>query len=108
MREDYGSGCQIGEPTCLPTLTKGEPRSDLCGGFVNKITDHFDIVTRHDHFLSSAIGAVWPVEGYSYVGCAQENLGTIVFHEGSVAATLLLREDLEVRALPLEHRQSLS
>lgn len=82
--------------TSLSTLTKGEPRSDLGSRVVNEITNHLYIVTGHDHLLSSALGALWPVKGSSDIGCAQEKLRAIVVHERSVSTTLLLGEDLGV------------
>jgi len=96
-REDRGLGRWEQVLTSLATLTKGEPRSNLGSSIVDKIANHLDIVTGHDHLLSSLSGTLWPFEGNGNISCAQENLRTIVFHERSVSTTLLLGEDLEVR-----------
>jgi len=83
--------------TGLATLTKGEPRSNLGSCLVDEITNHLDAVTGHDHLLSSIRDTLWPVEGNSDIGCAQEELRAIVVHERSISATLLLSEDLRTR-----------
>ena len=82
--------------TGLSTLTKGEPRSDLCGSLVDEIANHLDVVTGHNHLLSSVRGTLWPVKGDSDIGCTQEELGAIVFHERSVSTAFFLGEDLGV------------
>lgn len=96
-REDRGLGRWGQVLTGLATLTKGESRSDLGSSIVDKIANHLDIVTGHDHLLGSVSGTFWPFEGNGNISCAQEELRTIVFHERSVSTTLLLGEDLGVR-----------
>ena len=83
--------------TSLPTLTKGEPRSNLGSSLVDEIADHLDIVSRHDHLLSSVSGTLWPVEADGDIGCAQKELRTIIVHERSVSTALFLCEDLGMR-----------
>jgi hypothetical protein len=83
--------------TGLATLTKGESCSDLGSDIVDKIANHLDVVTRHDHLLSSVGGTFWPVKTSCDIGCAQEELRAIVVHERSVSTTLLLSEDLRKR-----------
>jgi hypothetical protein len=82
--------------TGLATLTKGEPRSDLGSSLVDEITNHLNVVTGHDHLLSSVSGTLWPLKGNSDISCAQEELRAIVVHERGVSTTLLLGEDLGV------------
>ena len=83
--------------TGLTTLTKGEPCSDLSSGLVDEIANHLDVVTGHDHLLSSVWSTLWPVEANSDIGRAQEELRAVVVHERCVSTTLLLSEDLRMR-----------
>lgn len=92
--ENHKSGGKVETLTCLATFTEGEPCSSLCGGFVDKIANHLDVVTGHNHLLSGFRSTLWPMKGDSDISCAQEKLRAIVFHERSVSATLLFREDL--------------
>ena len=80
--------------TGLATLTKGKSRSDLGGGLVDEVATHLDVIARHNHLLGSVSGALWPVKANGDVGCAQEELGTIIVHERSVSASLFLSENL--------------
>ena len=88
------SGYRIEARTCLATLTKCEPRSNLCSRFVNKLANHLHVVSRHDHFLRSISSTLWPVKGNSDISCAHEKLRAIAFHERSVSATFLFSKDL--------------
>ena len=82
--------------TGLSTLAKGEPRPNLGSRVMNEITNHLYIVTGHDHLLGSILGTLRPLKGNSDIGCAQEKLRAIVFHERSVSTTLFLGKDLGV------------
>ena len=96
VREKSGQGNGVQVLTGLSTLTKGEPRSDLGRGLVDKIANHLNVVTRHNHFLSSVGGTLWPMKANGNISCAQEELRAVVIHERSVSTTLLLSENLKV------------
>ena len=80
--------------TSLATLTKREARSNLGGDVVNKLANHLDVVTRHDHLVSSVRGTLWPVKTSSDISCTDEELRAVVRHERRVTATLILSQDL--------------
>jgi len=82
--------------TGLATLAKGEPRSDLSSSLVDEIANHLDVVARHNHLLSSVSSTFWPVKADGDIGCAQEELRTIIVHERGVSAALFLCENLSM------------
>lgn len=61
---------------------------------MHKVTNHLNIVTRHDELLMSALGTLRESEGTSYVGSTDEELRSVVSHERGVTTTFLLGKDL--------------
>ena len=80
--------------TSLATLTESETRTNLGGDVVDKLANHLNVVTRHDHLVSSVRGTLWPVKTSGDISCTDEELRAVVRHERRVTATLILREDL--------------
>lgn len=76
------------------TFAKGESGSLFQRNVVHQLAHHFDIVAGHDELFVRALGTFREGQGDSDVGRADEELGTVVGHEGSVTATLILGQDL--------------
>ena len=82
------SGCTL--LTSLATLTEREARTNLGGDVVDKLANHLNVVTRHDHLVSSVGGTLWPVKTSGDISCTDEELRAVVRHERRVTATLIL------------------
>jgi hypothetical protein len=74
------------------TLTDVEALALLDGDGLVDLADHLDVVTGHDHL--ALLGALGPGKSGGLVGGADEHLGLVVVGETSVAATLLLGQDV--------------
>ncbi|KAI3479847.1 hypothetical protein L1887_58094 [Cichorium endivia] len=98
-RPRAGLAVDLGDDTSadgLAALTKGESRTLLESNVVNELTVELDVVTRHDHLLVGVRGAGGVSERDGDVGGADEELRTVVVHEGRVTAALLLLEDVDL------------
>ena len=80
--------------TSLATLTKREARSNLGGDVVNKLANHLDVVTRHDHLCRGVFGALRPAQLESDIGRAHKELWLIILNERSIATTLIFCQNL--------------
>jgi hypothetical protein len=74
------------------TLTDVEALALLDGNGLVDLADHLDVVTRHDHL--ALLGALGPGKSGGLVGGTDEHLRLVVVGEASVAATLLLGQDV--------------
>jgi hypothetical protein len=74
------------------TLTDVEALTLLDGDGLVDLADHLDVVTGHDHL--ALLGALGPGKSSGLVGGADEHLRLVVVGETSVAATLLLGQDV--------------
>lgn len=81
---------------CLTTLTESESGSDLEGNIVNELTVKLNVVTGHDELLVSILGARRVVERDGDIRSSDEELRSVVVHEGGVPSTLLLLEDVDL------------
>lgn len=88
--------------TSLATLTKREASADISSAVEEELADHLDVVTGHNHAGLSVLSALGPRELHADVRSAQENLRLVVGSERSVAATLILGENLQGRQLGSE------
>lgn len=82
--------------TSLPAFTKSEPRPDLERNVVHELANDLDVVSGHDHLLVNVLGPLGEGESDRDIGRADEELGTVVVHEGRVPPALLLGEDVAV------------
>jgi hypothetical protein len=80
--------------TGLVGLTKGEAGSNFESDVEDEVTNHLDVVTRHDHFLSSILNTLGPCKSNSDISSTDEALRPVVLHEGSVTAAFFLGQDL--------------
>lgn len=110
LRNDTGSDG-------LASLSEGESRTGLEGDVVDEVSDHLDIVTGHDlnawrRKVNSAAFQIFPLPDRTYkllvgtlgslgegqsdgdIGSSQEQLRSVVGHEGGVSSTFLLGQDL--------------
>jgi hypothetical protein len=75
--------------TRFTSLAQCEAGPNLGSNVVNEVTNHLDMVTGHNQFL----GRIWCADGKGEcdgdIGSSDEELRTIVGHEGSVATTLI-------------------
>jgi len=58
------------------------------------LSNHLDVVARHDHLAVGVLSALGPGEGASLVGRANEDLRAVVLLEAGVTTTLLLGQDI--------------
>jgi hypothetical protein len=69
---------------------------------MDEVTNHFDVVTRHNHLL----GGIWCATGErkcdSDICSSDEELGSVVGHERSVATAFILGQHLEEGELRME------
>lgn len=101
----------------LASLSEGESRTGLEGDVVNEVSDHLDVVTGHDlnarrRSVDLAANQIFPLPDRTYkllvgtlgslgegqsdgdIGSSQEQLRSVVGHEGGVSSTFLLGQDL--------------
>src|SRR3954451_23215214 len=74
------------------TLADGEALADLEGDRGDQLDAHLDVVAGHDH-----LGALGQPDGARDVRRAQVELGPVAVVERRVPATLLLRQDVDLR-----------
>ena len=74
------------------TLTDVEALTLLDGNGLVDLADHLDVVAGHDHLV--LLGTLGPGKSGGLVGGTDEHLGLVVVGETSVAATLLLGQDV--------------
>lgn len=79
----------------LATLADVDALASLDSDGVVQGGKHLDVVTRHDHLGAGVLGTLGEEEGAGLVGGADEHLGAVVLVETSVAATLVLGQDVE-------------
>jgi hypothetical protein len=77
-------------------LAQGETGSLFQRNVVHQLAHHFDIVSGHDELFVRTLGTFGESQGDGNVGGTDKQLGTIVGHEGSVTATLILGQDLYI------------
>lgn len=80
--------------TGLVGLTKGETSSNLEGNVEDEVANHLDVVTGHDHLLNGILSTLGPGKSDGDISSADEALGPVVLHEGSVTTTFLLGQNL--------------
>jgi hypothetical protein len=61
---------------------------------VNEFTEHLDVVSWHHELLVRTLGLRRESESDGHIRRADEQLGTVVGHEGRVATTLILGQYL--------------
>ncbi len=83
----------------LSTLTDGEAGSDLEGNVVEELSGHLEVVSGHNELLVGVLGTLGEVEGDGDVGGTDEELGTVVGHEGGETTSLSAAENLHVSNL---------
>ena len=66
------------------------PGTNLPSNIVVQSANHLNVVTRHDHLVSSVRGTLWPVKTSGDISCTDEELRAVVRHERRVTATLIL------------------
>ena len=80
--------------TGLVGLTESEAGSDFESNIEDEVANHLDIVTGHDHLLSSIGGTLREGQGDGDISSSDEALGPVVGHERSVATTFFLGQNL--------------
>ena len=85
--------------TGLATLTQSEARTNFSGNIVDETAYHLNVVAGHDHLFLCVGRLFGPRQPCADIRSADEELGSVVGHEGSVTTSLILSEDLRVRLI---------
>lgn len=64
---------------------------------MDKVSNHLDVVTRHDHLILDVLCPRWEREAHSDICGADEQLRAVVLLERRVAAAFVLGEHVDLR-----------